>query len=583
MLRILIILQFYVCFVRTVNYKGGKHFYSNNQHQSDSSRKYLQNIYKYYLSDNKSMLNYTRWFFSPSSEGPNSAGLHQPPTYIFQNKDRSQLYKKSPQLYNSLTGVSVDFYNKDDDILDPYSNLHNEEEILVRENPLQVSPGAMFLNIRDVFSQSKSGRTNEKIGTFLYRKLGRSGLVLYLQTFQYKKWDRPNIQESGVNVVGILPGKYWRQSQDKPLVISTYWDIQGAESEDYGSNLAMMMETVRILMLDPSYKPDYTVIFAAFDKRNDGSMGSKRFIQNYLEPYILNKYQCSVQGIINLESLIKFSRQNNSQKLPVGFYSKNPELSFKIMSQGGKGDFLAALTRGGVEEEQLASRFQKNLYRYGYKQKTFSFENLNSDYWFVDKIETFSDVWSNDLGRFWFLEESKNIPVISLTDTAIYRKAAGLQNISMMKKVPMEVLVLKSATDALLSTIRELTISNYISEKQLPMNNPTKSYSQVYNLLKGFILDFSQWQRKIEKKLSHIEASHKTSINNKINLFQDNRSNDTYTGDNSVGSAPYYVIIGDKPTNVERLNTVIENYYRKNTTFMDQKIHNSPMIIKLVN
>ena len=59
------------------------------------------------------------------------------------------------------------------------------------------------------------------------------------------------------------------------------------------------------------------------------------------------------------------------------------------MSQGGKGDFLAALTRGGVEEEQLASRFQKNLYRYGYKQKTFSFENLNSDYWFVDNIGKF--------------------------------------------------------------------------------------------------------------------------------------------------------------------------------------------------
>ena len=120
------------------------------------------------------------------------------------------------------------------------------------------------------------------------------------------------------------------------------------------------------------------------------------------------------------------------------------------------------------------------------------------------------------------------------TFVLFYRKAAGLQNISMMKKVPMEVLVLKSVTDALLSTIRELTISNYISQKQLPMNNPTKSYGQVYNLLKGFILDFSQWQRKIEKKLSHIEASHKTSINNKINLFQDNRSNDTYTGKSNL-------------------------------------------------
>ena len=87
-----------------------------------------------------------------------------------------------------------------------------------------------------------------------------------------------------------------------------------------------------------------------------------------------------------MESVLKFSRYNNSQKLPVGFYSKNPELSFKIMSQGGKGDFLAALTRGGVEEQELASRFQKHLYKYGYKQHTFSFENLNSGYWFVENL-----------------------------------------------------------------------------------------------------------------------------------------------------------------------------------------------------
>ena len=58
--------------------------------------------------------------------------------------------------------MSVDFYNKDDDILDPYSHLHAREEALVSENPLQVSPAAMFLNIRNVFSQSKLARTNEK-------------------------------------------------------------------------------------------------------------------------------------------------------------------------------------------------------------------------------------------------------------------------------------------------------------------------------------------------------------------------------------------------------------------------------------
>ena len=87
--------------------------------------------------------------------------------------------KKSPNLYNKLKGifeieklekyyviflkgVSVDFFNRDDDVLDPYSHLHSEEERLVGESPLQVSTHAMLLNIRDVFSQSKPGRTNEK-------------------------------------------------------------------------------------------------------------------------------------------------------------------------------------------------------------------------------------------------------------------------------------------------------------------------------------------------------------------------------------------------------------------------------------
>ena len=57
----------------------------------------------------------------------------------------------------------MDFFNKDDDSLDPYSFLHTEEEKLVSENPSKVSKEAMWLNIRSVFSQSKTGKTNEKV------------------------------------------------------------------------------------------------------------------------------------------------------------------------------------------------------------------------------------------------------------------------------------------------------------------------------------------------------------------------------------------------------------------------------------
>ena len=56
----------------------------------------------------------------------------------------------------------MDFFNKDDDNLDPYSALHSEEEKLVRETPTEVSKEAMWLNVLSVFSQSKTGKTNEK-------------------------------------------------------------------------------------------------------------------------------------------------------------------------------------------------------------------------------------------------------------------------------------------------------------------------------------------------------------------------------------------------------------------------------------
>ena len=138
--------------------------------------------------DDKSRLNYTRWFFSPHENIKFWSGgaASRDPTYIFQQKDRrdntsfvppqiclslshyvtlfrSHLVDKLPAIYNRLEGVPVDFFNKDDDILDPYSSLHTEEEKLVSENPSEVSKEAMWLNIRSVFSLSKTGKTNEKV------------------------------------------------------------------------------------------------------------------------------------------------------------------------------------------------------------------------------------------------------------------------------------------------------------------------------------------------------------------------------------------------------------------------------------
>ena len=43
------------------------------------------------------------------------------------------------------------------------------------------------------------------------------------------------------------------------------------------------------------FRPDYSVLFVAFDKRHDGSVGSKRFLNEYLVPHVLRKYKCKIQ------------------------------------------------------------------------------------------------------------------------------------------------------------------------------------------------------------------------------------------------------------------------------------------------
>ena len=112
---------------------------------------------------------------------------------------RSKLALKSRKGFQSMGAVEVDFFNPADDILDPFSGLHAREAALVARDPTKVSRAALWLNIRQVFSlPRRMGSTDQvldqlvrilasnlQVGTFLYRKLGRLGLGLHLQTFKF--------------------------------------------------------------------------------------------------------------------------------------------------------------------------------------------------------------------------------------------------------------------------------------------------------------------------------------------------------------------------------------------------------------
>ena len=134
---------------------------------------------------------------------------------FFYSSCRSKLDLKSRKGFQSMEALEVDFFNPADDILDPFSGLHAREAALVARDPTKVSRAALWLNIRQVFSlPRRMGSTDQvldelvrmlasnfQVGTFLYRKLGRLGLGLHLQTFKYTSRSLTQVPDPQQNVI----------------------------------------------------------------------------------------------------------------------------------------------------------------------------------------------------------------------------------------------------------------------------------------------------------------------------------------------------------------------------------------------
>ena len=59
------------------------------------------------------------------------------------------------------------------------------------------------------------------------------------------------------------------------------------------------------------------------------------------------------------------------------------------MSQGGKGDFVAAIHRGLGQESYLADVLKTHLMDQGYKQESFTFSKLATEHHFIENIGEF--------------------------------------------------------------------------------------------------------------------------------------------------------------------------------------------------
>ena len=197
--------------------------------------------------------------------------------------------------------------------------------------PLQASPRSALAELAPAFSEQRmmadiayladAERKGRGLGSaeldqaadYIAEEFKKADLQTYDDDY-FQEW-RADIKELGngvalKNVIGVLPGTNPLYAQQS-IIISAHYDHLGTGwpdvrtgnegkihqgADDNASGVAIMLELARVL--GKNWKPERTVIFAAFTGEEAGLLGSSHYVTN------ANKYPAKqAMAILNLDTV----------------------------------------------------------------------------------------------------------------------------------------------------------------------------------------------------------------------------------------------------------------------------------------
>jgi hypothetical protein len=198
-------------------------------------------------------------------------------------------------------------------------------------------------NIQDIIAQSDSVRLAndvkslegvrhhlygapelEKAKELIHKRMHNDGLQSRKLSFMLGGYEGHNIE-----------GRHLGQIHETEVIMicanfDTHENSPGAD--DNASGIAGMLEAARILS---QYEFRRTIVFVGFDLQNQGSIGSRRYLQSRGK-YNIDTYR----GVYNLDMIGSYSSKSNSQDFPEEMERSFPELGQHIEQNKNRGDFV---------------------------------------------------------------------------------------------------------------------------------------------------------------------------------------------------------------------------------------------------
>lgn len=253
----------------------------------------------------------------------------------------------------------------------------------------------------DAMKGRKTGTPENKLAaTFVASRFKSLGLKSfspdYMQAFTFK--NRNNVTVQGSNVIGYIAGR-----KEDVIVISAHFDHIGVingqiynGADDNASGTAGLMA---IAAYFAGKKPNYTLVFAAFDAEEVGLQGSKAFVAN--PPVALSKMKVDV----NMDMI----SHNDKGELYVSGTFRNPQLkqylvtghgSLKLIAGhddpklGAHDDWTDQSDQGSFNKEGIPFLYFGVEDHKDYHKETDEFQTINRPF-FINAVEVIKQVVKN--------------------------------------------------------------------------------------------------------------------------------------------------------------------------------------------
>ncbi|WP_255501640.1 M20/M25/M40 family metallo-hydrolase [Olivibacter sp. SDN3] len=242
----------------------------------------------------------------------------------------------------------------------------------------------------DVFEGRKTGTAGaQKAREFITERFNKLRLESFsteqhfLQVFDFT--DKSGDTISGTNIIGYIPGK-----MKETIVVSAHYDHLGIidgeiynGADDNASGVAALLHFAEYFT---HHKPNFTIIFIAFDAEEMGLRGAKAFVEN--PPTSLNNIHLNINmdmiahnekgelyasGTYHYPELKEYIKPNDSPQLKILFGHDNP--------REGSNDWTNQSDHGAFHTNNIPFIYFGVEDHKDYHQPTDIYDNINEEFY----------------------------------------------------------------------------------------------------------------------------------------------------------------------------------------------------------